>query len=200
MDPSTLERIFDPFFTTKGPREGTGLGLAVVHGIMRNHEGIVTVTSEPGKGTTFHLYFPAIEGHTPAQSPEETTVPTGKGQHLLVIDDEPVLTRLVARTLERLGYRVTAHTQATEALADFMSRPDEFDLVFSDFTMPRITGVELAGHILRRRPDIPVLLTSGYSGSLDPQELQRLGVRELVGKPFVTRIVAEAIARQLHNT
>ena len=121
----------------------------------------------------------------------------GSGEHILVVDDEPSLVRIASRILERLGYRVTAHTRPAEALADFLERPDDFDLVLSDLTMPRMTGLELASLMLERRPDLPILLTSGYSGSLDPDELTRVGIRELVGKPFLAQTIADAVARGL---
>ncbi len=199
MDQLTLERIFDPFFTTKSPGEGTGLGLAVVHGIVQSHEGSITATSEPGEGTAFQVFFPAVEGRSTAVATEDTAMRLGSGEHILVVDDEPSLVRIANRLLERLGYRVTAHTHPTEALADFLKRPDDFDLVLSDLTMPQMTGLDLASRLLARRPDLPILLTSGYAGALDPAELRRVGVRELVGKPFLTRTLADAVARALHR-
>jgi len=197
MDAATLDRVFDPFFTTKPQGEGTGLGLAVVHGIVQSHDGLITATSEPGHGTTFQAYFPAVEGRSTAVVPQEKSMRRGSGEHILVVDDEPSLVRIASRILERLGYRVTAHTRPAEALADFLERPNDFDLVLSDLTMPRMTGLELASLMLERRPDLPILLTSGYSGSLDPDELTRVGIRELVGKPFLAQTIADAVARGL---
>ena len=197
MDAATLDRVFDPFFTTKPQGEGTGLGLAVVHGIVQSHDGIVTATSVPGRGTTFQVYFPAVEGRSTAITPEEGSMRHGGGEHILVVDDEPSLVRIASRILDRLGYRVTAHTCPAEALVDFLQRPDDFDLVLSDLTMPRMTGLDLARRMLERRPDLPILLTSGYSGSLNPDELARVGIRELVGKPFMVRTIADAVARAL---
>jgi PAS domain S-box-containing protein len=197
MDEVTKQRIFDPFFTTKAPGEGTGLGLAVVHGIMQSHDGAVIVSSEPEQGTVFQLYFPVVAGRPTAVAVEQAPPPRGAGQHLLVVDDEPALAGLAARSLKQLGYRVTSHTDAAKALADFLARPDEFDLVLSDLTMPHLTGIDLAERILELRPEIPVLLISGYTGSLDPAELRRRGIRELVGKPYLAHTIAEAIARHL---
>ncbi len=198
MDRLTLERSFDPFFTTKAPGEGTGLGLAVVHGIVQSHEGSITATSEPGEGTAFQVFFPAVEGRSAAVVSDDRSMRRGSGEHILVVDDEPSLVRIASRLLERLGYRVTVHTHPTYALADFLKRPDDFDLVLSDLTMPQMTGLDLARRMLKVRPDLPILLTSGYAGALDPAELRRVGVRELVGKPFLTRTLAEAVARALH--
>ncbi len=199
MDRLTLDRIFDPFFTTKQPGEGTGLGLAVVHGIMQSHDGAVTVASEPGAGTVFSLYFPAIEGRAIAASREEPPEPRGTGQRVLLVDDEPALVRIATRVLERLGYQVIPHTEATAALADFLARPDAFDLVLTDLTMPRMTGLELAREITARRPELPVILTSGYSGALDLTEIQEAGIREVLGKPFLARTIAEVVDRVLRS-
>ncbi len=199
MDRPTVERVFDPFFTTKGPGEGTGLGLAVVHGIMQSHDGAVTVGSEPGVGTIFSLYFPAVEGRVDPASPNESPIPQGVGQHVLVVDDEPALVRIATRIFERLGYRVTAMAQPTDALAAFQARPDEFDFVFCDLTMPRMTGLELARELTALRPELPVILTSGYSGAIEPGEMRKLGIREVVAKPFLVRTLAEAAERALRR-
>ena len=200
MDAATLDRVFDPFFTTKPHGEGTGLGLAVVHGIVQSHDGLITASSELGHGTRFEASFPAVEGRSTAVVPDEKSMRRGSGEHILVVDDEPSLVRIASRILDRLGYRVTAHTRPAEALADFLERPDDFDLVLSDLTMPRMTGLDLASLMLERRPDLPILLTSGYSGSLDPDELTRVGIRELVGKPFLAQTIADAVARGLNRT
>ncbi len=197
MDQATLDRIFEPFFTTKQPGEGTGLGLAVVHGIMRGHEGAVSVTSAPGHGTTFELFFPAVDGVVTPTDQRETPAPRGRGQHLLVVDDEAAVVRMATTTLERLGYRVSAYMSPAETLAAFEAAPGSFDLVLTDLTMPRMTGLELAGRLLAVRPELPILLTSGYSGALDGEGLTRAGIRELVAKPFRSAQLARSIARQL---
>jgi CheY-like chemotaxis protein len=197
MDRQTLERIFEPFFTTKAPGEGTGLGLSVVHGIVHSHGGMVTVRSLPGRGTTFDLYFPAVSGSAASEVAEEPRPPLGGGEHLLVVDDEPALVNIARRMLEQLGYRVTAHSRPLQALDAFEAEPATFDLVLCDLTMPQMTGLDFAARVRRIRPDLPVVLTSGYSGSLDSAELQQSGIRELVGKPFASRTLAEAVARHL---
>jgi CheY-like chemotaxis protein len=197
MDGVTLERIFDPFFTTKAPGEGTGLGLAVVHGIMQNHEGLVTVESQPGRGSLFNLYFPAAGGGMPVEETREGPLPGGRGEHILVVDDEPAVVEVASRLLTRLGYRVTGHTSPARAMAELRRDPAAFDLVLCDLTMPELTGTELAGQLRTLRPELPVVLTSGYSGSLDQDELQALGIRELLSKPFLLQALAETIRRNL---
>lgn len=197
MSRATLERIFDPFFTTKGPGEGTGLGLAVVHGIMKSHDGTITVYSEPGKGTVFHLYFPVFEAD-PVQSPaEQTAIPQGHGVRVLFVDDEEPLTRVGRTMLERLGYHVTTQTSPLQALELFRAHPQDFDLVLTDYTMPGMTGLQLTRQLLTLRADIPVILTTGYSAMLTPESLQDAGLRELVLKPYNTRILGEAFHQVL---
>jgi CheY-like chemotaxis protein len=197
MDQQTLNRIFDPFFTTKAPGEGTGLGLAVVHGIMQSHGGVAAVRSTPGQGTTFDLYFPAVSGSAMADVPQEHQPPRGNGEHVLVVDDEPALVKISRRMLEQLGYRVTAHSQPLQALAAFEAEPAAFDLLLCDLTMPQMTGLDFTARVREIRPELPVVLTSGYGGALDTQDMQQLGIRELVQKPYGSRTLAEAIARHL---
>ena len=197
MDAATVDRIFDPFFTTKGPGEGTGLGLAVTHGIMQAHDGQVTVSSEPGVGTSFSLYFPVSQATMPAPADVQRDLPRGQGECILVVDDEPVLVGLALRMLTQLGYRATGHTCPAEALEEFRRDPAQFALVLSDLTMPRMSGLELAAQLARERPDIPVVLTSGYGGALGRDELHRAGIRELLGKPFTLRMMAEVTQRNL---
>lgn len=196
MDQATLARIFDPFFTTKPAGEGTGLGLSVVHGIVRSHGGAVLVDSEPGNGSTFHLYFPAtqaqVEGDA-AQTPSASA--RGSGQHVLYIDDEEPLVFLAERFLSRLGYRVTSYTQAKEALAAFRSDPYSFDVVVTDFNMPTISGLELARELLAIRRDTPIVLASGYLRAGDIAQARELGVTEVILKPDTVDGLAPVIAR-----
>ncbi len=199
MDAATVDRIFDPFFTTKAPGEGTGLGLAVTHGIMQAHDGHVIVSSEPGVGTSFSLYFPVSGEAVPEPLDEHRDVPRGRGEHILVVDDEPILVSLALRMLTQLGYRATGHTRPADALEEFRRDTGNFDLVMSDLTMPQMSGIELAAQLRRERPDIPVVLTSGYGGALGSEELRRAGVRELLGKPFTLRTMAEVTQRNLRQ-
>jgi CheY-like chemotaxis protein len=199
MDAATLKRIFEPFFTTKPPEEGTGLGLALVHGIMLDHEGAIRVTSEPGHGTAFELYFPAhesdrIETDTPVAKP-----PKGQGQHILLVDDESVLAKVAALVLERFGYKVTAETNPLQALNLFRQQPQDYDLVLTDLTMPKMTGVDLAVQVLRIRPRIPILVATGYSTLWNSEVLHRLGIQDMILKPFTPAVLAAAVARALHG-
>jgi PAS domain S-box-containing protein len=199
MSPETLERIFDPFFTTKGPGEGTGLGLAVVHGIMKEHDGAILVDSTPGQGTTFRLYFPAVE--LPETTPDETPeiIPRGQGERLLILDDEEALLRVNQRTLERLGYHVTAHTIPSVALAAFRDNPEQFDLVITDLAMPGMTGMDFSRELLRLRPGCPVVLTTGYTSSLDPQNIKSLGLAGLLFKPATAAVIGETVHHALRS-
>ncbi len=198
MDRATLERIFEPFFTTKGPGEGTGLGLSVVHGIMQSHEGEVTVHSQPGEGTTFHLYFPA-DGTATLQNntPERPDLQRGAGERVLFIDDELPLTQLAQSVLETLNYRATSIVDPVEALELVRANPQAFDLVITDLSMPRIMGTDLAAQLLKIRPDLPIILTTGYTAKLTPDIAHSMGIRELLLKPFSFHSLGMAVHRVL---
>ncbi len=197
MDASTLARIFEPFFTTKGPGKGTGLGLAVVHGILQAHDGAVVVESQPGKGATFHLYFPA-ELSAPAQSlpAGPDLIPGGSGQHILLVDDEAALAQATVLTLEHLGYHATGVHSATEALQAFQQQPDKIDLVMTDLTMPGMNGIELADALHEIRPELPIILASGFGGMRTAHFAQGFGPRAVLQKPFTTEMLAHVV-RQL---
>ncbi len=197
MTRDVLERIFEPFFTTKPLGSGTGLGLAVVRGIVKSHDGAITVYSEPGKGTHFHLYFPVVEGVTAQVSQPPVAPIRGKGQRILYLDDEDALVLLARRLLERLGYQVAAYSSAAEALAAFEAAPNQFDLVLSDLSMPGITGIDVARRVLEIRPDIPVLLASGYVRAEDVELARNLGVREVIWKPATINEMGELLGRIL---
>ena len=196
MSREVLDRIFEPFFTTKATGRGTGMGLSVVHGIVKGHEGAVTVDSQPGKGTTFEILLP--EHSTEAEL--ETAVllaPVGGNERILFVDDEKSLTALSGTFLQRLGYAVEVRSSGTEALKCFLADPMAFDLVITDQTMPRMTGGELAAEILRIRPDIPVILCTGHSEAMSKEKAHAMGVREFMMKPVRFRSLAEAIRRLL---
>jgi PAS domain S-box-containing protein len=199
MDAATVERIFDPFFTTKPVGEGTGLGLAVVMGIMQSHDGIITVYSEPGAGTTFHLYFPVFEADAAPDEAESKPVPRGQGEHILFVDDEDTLTRLGSRMLERLGYQVTCMTNALEAVAAVQAAPDKFDLVITDLTMPGMDGAKLGAELLQIRPDLPIVLSTGYSGMMTIEQAREMGFRELLPKPTTARALGETVHRAIQS-
>ncbi len=198
MDRLTVARIFDPFFTTKGVGEGTGLGLAVVHGIMRSHEGAITVYSQPGEGTTFHLYFPVFAAEPVVLAAKLPPIPHGAGEHILFVDDEEVLARLGQRMLERLGYRVTTTTSAQAAIRAVRENPQAFDLVITDLTMPLMDGASLGRELLLLQPRLAMILATGYSGLLTPGRVRELGFREILNKPTTAQALGEAVARVLH--
>jgi len=198
MDAATRERIFEPFFTTKELGEGTGLGLAVVHGIVVNHEGVIVVESQPQAGTVFHLYFPVVDSAESEPLVEQRPLPRGQGECILFVDDEPAVVQIGARMLTKLGYRPLAFTSATEALAAFQEKPNEIDLVVTDLTMPDLSGVELARRVYALRPGLPLVITSGHMQADDADQARALGVRYFVEKPFMLNTLAETFHHALH--
>jgi CheY-like chemotaxis protein len=185
MDNSVLDRVFEPFFTTKQPGQGTGLGLPVVHGIVRGHGGAIVVESNVGHGSTFHVYLPECidEPITAGDKSLDTVTAHGHGEKILYIDDEEALVYLTVRFLERLGYRVEGHTLPAEGLEAFRAAPHTFDLVITDFNMPWMSGLEVAKEILRVRPDIPLVLVSGYLQAKDREQANAIGIRHVLLKP-----------------
>jgi PAS domain S-box-containing protein len=196
MTPDTLNQVFDPFFTTKQPGEGTGLGLSVVHGIVNSHDGYITVESGPGKGTTFHVYLPRIKGK--AHFVDKETLPvTGGKERILIIDDEDMLVELNEQRLRRLGYEVVATTSSMEALAIFRKEPDAFDLVITDYTMPNLTGTDLAIELLKVRATIPIILCTGQSDTISPGKAKEIGIRGFLMKPLAKQELAQAVRSML---
>jgi CheY-like chemotaxis protein len=198
MDEMTLARIFEPFFTTKRAGEGTGLGLAVVHGIVQSHEGAIAVSSRPGEGTRFSLYFPALAA--PAASPKcvpVSEIPHGHGERILYVDDEKSLADMGKKILERLGYVVEAYYDPKEALCAIAAHRANFHLVVTDLTMPTMTGLEFATQLQVIRPSLPIVLTTGYAPAMTPTRFQAVGVREVVLKPHSVETLAGAVARVL---
>ncbi len=193
MDPETLRRIFEPFFTTKPPGQGTGLGLAVVHGIMETHDGAVTVYSQPGEGAIFHLYFPAHVGEAVADADEDGEVPRGNGERLLVVDDEEMLARLGQMTLRALGYEVDIATKPSVALEMLRADPQRYALVLTDQTMPGMSGLLLASQLREIRPGLPIILMTGYSASLTSDRIEAAGVRQLLLKPTTIHSLGTAV-------
>lgn len=196
MDSATMERIFDPFFTTKGLEEGTGLGLSVVHGIVMGHGGEITVESKSGKGTTFHIYLPHTDTEVKKETKEtsDNIDPAGT-ERILFVDDETYISSVGKSALERLGYSVTTMNNSLEALEGFRHEPDNYDLVITDLTMPKLTGIQLASKLTEIRPDIPVILISGYSGAINPENINQFGIREYVMKPFSGKALGRAIRK-----
>ncbi len=194
--PVAMDRIFDPFFTTKELGKGTGLGLAVVHGIVKNLAGAVTVYSEPGKGTTFKVFLPEIERKAAPEKVDAMELPTGN-ERILFIDDEEVLVQLGKEILELLGYEVTAKVNSVEAMETFLAQPDRFDLVITDQTMPNLTGLKLAERLLTIRPDIPIILQTGLSEMITLERAKAMGIRAFIMKPLVIRNLAQTIRNLL---
>jgi PAS domain S-box-containing protein len=197
MDAKTLQRIFEPFFTTKPVGKGTGLGLAVVHGIVESHGGLITVESAVGHGTKFCLYFPARTGEYTLSEPAPVQPRTGQGQKILLVDDEPALTSAFQKMLQRLNYSVTPLNSAREALALFQLNPGNFDVLITDLTMPEMNGLELARRIHACRPQLPVILASGYSPELQRETSQVADICELLEKPVSLTSLASALQRAL---
>ncbi len=197
MSHDVLRRAFDPFFTTKSLAEGTGLGLAVVHGIMQSHEGAISIDSREGRGTTVTLLLPSVAAMASPDLPAAIVPTRGQGQRIMVVDDERQLVVLATRVLERLGYTPIGFESPFAALAAFSAEPAGFDAVMSDLTMPGLPGDELARRLVALRPDIPIVLASGYFGTLDADDLAQAGVREFVPKPYEVESLAEALSRCL---
>lgn len=199
MAPDILERIFDPYFTTKEKGKGTGLGLSVVHGIVKDHHGAITVESELGKGATFHILLPRLDHAKEAAvetEPRLGGIPTGH-EHILFIDDEQALVDLGKQMLEILGYEVITRTSSIEALGLFQAQPNKFDLVITDMTMPNMTGEKLAKELMRIRPNIPIILCTGFSEQITEKESKEIGIREFAMKPLVMRDLAKSIRKVL---
>jgi signal transduction histidine kinase/ActR/RegA family two-component response regulator len=193
---AVLDRVFEPFFTTKKPGEGSGLGLSVVHGIVKSHGGVITASSEPGRGTKFTILLPRIT--RPAGASPEAPVDAPKGtERVLFVDDEILQAKAISRLLGHLGYRVMALTDPLEALETFRRDPGAFDLVILDQTMPRMTGGELAAEILRIRPALPIILCTGFSEDLSEERAAALGIRAFLWKPFSLREIALVIRQAL---
>jgi PAS domain S-box-containing protein len=197
IDPTIVGRVFDPFFTTKPVGQGTGLGLSVVHGIVRAHDGAISVDTAPGEGSIFHVYLPsppldAIEpaGHAPSAAPVQ-----GEGQHVLYVDDDEVMVVMVERMLLRAGFRVSVETDAAAALAQVRAHPQAFDAVVTDFNMPELSGLEVAAELARIRPDLPVVISSGYVSDLLRRQAAVAGVRALINKERTV----EELAALLHE-
>ena len=194
--PEIRERIFDPFYTTKESGKGTGMGLAIVHGIITSSGGFITLNSSPGQGSVFQVHLPLVTAQSSTDS-ETRTIVTGGTEHILVIDDEDILVEMTTEILERLGYLVTVHTSSQEALTAFENQPDRFDLVLTDQTMPGMTGTDLARRMLQLRPDLPIILCTGYSTIITEEKAMALGIGAFLHKPLARKDLARLIRKML---
>jgi PAS domain S-box-containing protein len=198
MTPEVMARIFDPYFTTKEVGRGTGLGLSVVHGIVKSHGGVITCRSTYGEGSVFDIYLPEIDTKDESSNPhlERGPLPTGT-ESILFVDDEPVLIELAKKMIENLGYTVLTRTSSIEALELFRNNPSKFDLVITDMTMPAMTGDKLAQRMMEIRQDIPIILCTGYSEYITEERAKRIGIREFVMKPLVVKELSKTIRKVL---
>ncbi|TWI77392.1 PAS domain S-box-containing protein [Desulfobotulus alkaliphilus] len=193
-----ISRIFEPFFTTKAQGKGTGMGLSISHGIIGNHGGLILVDSQPGKGSTFRVFLPlAEEAATTPRNEPAPAMPRGNRERILLVEDEPDLLQLCAEILSGLGYEVRAVSRPEHALKIFKQNPENYDLIISDQMMPRMTGVNLAQHMLALRPELPFLLCSGFSEALSPDILETMGIRSFLMKPFTRSQLATAVRHLL---
>jgi signal transduction histidine kinase len=200
MDSAVMDRIFEPYYTTKEQGKGTGLGLSVIHGIVKNHAGDIAVRSSPGKGTTFKVYLPIIEDADIATEFEPSNGSARGHERILLIDDEAQIVSMEQQMLENLGYQVTARTDSVEALKEFSQQPQSFDLVITDMTMPQMTGDELAQKLLSIKPDIPVILCTGFNEDITEEKALSMGIQKFVMKPVIKNDLATTIRTVLdHN-
>ncbi|MDA8141752.1 MAG: PAS domain S-box protein [Desulfobacteraceae bacterium] len=198
IDPRIIDRIFEPYFTTKAVDEGLGMGLAVVYGIVKHFGGAIKVESQTGEGTSVEVLFPIVEMSDENSAKTSPDVPAGS-ERILFIDDEASLVRMSKQILERMGYRVHGETESQKALALFKNDPLQFDLVITDLAMPHLEGDRLSQELLKIRPDIPIILYSGFSERIDEAELARLGIRAAATKPLVKSEIAQIIRSVLDN-
>ncbi len=197
MDEKLTAKIFDPFFTTKAVGKGTGMGLSVVHGIVTGMEGNIQVYSEPEKGTQFHVYLPVIKSASEKPKIQAQVSIQGGTEHILLVDDEEAILKMGKRMLERLGYQVTSHSNSIEALEAFRANSDKFDLVITDMAMPNMSGEKLSVELTKIRPDIPILLCTGFSETMSEEKAASLGIKGFLFKPIVMRDLAQKIREVL---
>jgi CheY-like chemotaxis protein len=196
MPPGVLQRIFEPYFTTKKPGEGTGMGLSVVHGIIKSHGGDINVQSEPGKGTRFDIYLPISKQKTITAA--RSGVAAGGGtEHILFVDDEKDLVEMGKQMLQKMGYTVTVRTSSIEVLEAFRQNPEKYDLVITDQAMPNMTGTQLTQELTSIRPDIPVILCTGFSESVNKENYKAMGIRSFLLKPIIKKEMARVIREVL---
>ncbi len=198
IEPEIINRIFDPYFTTKEVGKGTGMGLAMVHGIIKSYDGSISCESTVGKGTAFHIVLPATESRLPDNISSPKQAPKGN-EHILLVDDEDILVQMGKAMLSRLGYKVTASNSSLDALVAFQSQPDNFDLVITDQTMPGMTGVDLAKRLLQIRPDLPIILCTGFSSIVSEEKAKSCGIKGFCLKPLTKKDLSVKIRSLLDD-
>ena len=196
VNPKLKNRIFDPYFTTKEVGKGTGMGLSLVHGIVKSHEGAILVDSELGTGTTFSIFFPVVEEQAVIETETEEELPTGS-ERILLVDDEESIVYVGQNRLERLGYQVETRMNPVEALESFRTNPDQFDLIITDMTMPQMTGDQLVKEILKIRPDMPIILCTGFNENIDEEKAKEIGIRQYIEKPLERGDLAKLVRQVL---
>jgi len=198
IEPKIMDRIFEPYYTTKEIGKGTGMGLSVIHGIVKRHGGGILVESEAGKGTVFEIYFPALE-ETALEEKEPEGEIKGGSERILFVDDEQSMVDLNHQRLERLGYQVKSTTKPVEALEWFRVDPDQFDVIITDMTMPQMTGDRLTKEILKIRPEMPVIICTGYSERMSEKDAEALGAQKYIEKPVGIQNLAAALREVLEG-
>ena len=193
MTKSVLERIYEPYYTTKGKDEGTGLGLSVVLGIVKGHGGKIYAKSYPNKGSVFKVCFPLLEQNETDEQDHEIELVKGGNEHILVIDDEQILSEIIGTILEDLGYKTTQFNSSEKALKEFEKNPNKYDMIFTDQTMPKMVGSELAKKALKIRKDIPIILCTGYSPFISREQALEIGIKEFVMKPLTRSTLADTV-------
>jgi len=199
MDQGNIARIFDPYFTTKEEGKGTGLGLAVVHGIVKSHGGHISVYSEPGKGTEFKVHLPVIKKQKESAKVETDLLIQKGNEQILLVDDQDIIVQMEKQMLERLGYHVSARFSSVDALEAFRANPEKFDLVITDMTMPNMTGEQLAREIMKIRSNTPVILCTGFSEMMSKEKAESLGIKGFLMKPVVIKNLSKIIRDVLDN-
>jgi len=196
--PEIQEKMFDPFFTTKEVGKGTGMGLAIIHGIVKSYKGFVTCHSQPGEGSVFHVYLPVLQDPVVLErQPVPLDLSQFGNERILFIDDEEILADMGKAILERLGYRVTVKRNSIEALNTFQNQPNQFDLVITDQTMPGMTGSDLARRMLQIRPGMPIILCTGYSSVMSEEKARLMGIKGFAMKPLARKDIGALIRKIL---
>ena len=200
IDDKIKEQIFDPFFTTKEPGEGTGMGLSVVHGIVSAHSGQIVVQSTPEKGTQFNVFFPAMNITVKKEKLEKKLeIYKGNGEHILLVDDELEVVKALEQMLKKIGYNVSSQLSSQRTLEIFEKNPDKYDLLLTDQSMPQMTGLTLAKKVLKIKPDFPIIICSGYSSQLTHENLNMIGIKDVLHKPVTIKELGTKIRSVLNN-